>query len=43
MRNLTIERRKRFVASLAKMYVYLEDAEAGDIDINGVRCRKVGA
>lgn len=29
MRNLTIERRKRFVASLAKMYVYLEDAEAG--------------
>lgn len=42
MRNLTIKRKKSFVASLAKMKVYIEDPEAQDLRINGVSCRKLG-
>lgn len=42
MRNLTIHRLKSFVGCLAKMKVYMEDPEAGDLDINGVLCRKIG-
>jgi len=42
MRNLTIKRKKSFVASLAKMKVYIEDPDAQDLRINGVSCRKLG-
>lgn len=41
MRNLTIKRHKSFVASLGTMKVYIEDPE-GDLQINGVNCRKLG-
>lgn len=42
MRNLTITRKKSFVASLAAMKVYIEDPSSVEIDINGIRCRKLG-
>ncbi len=42
MRNLTIKRSKSFIACLAKMRVYIEDAESGDLLIGGVKCRKIG-
>lgn len=42
MRNLTIKRNKTFVACLAKMKVYIEDASANDLTINGLPCRKLG-
>lgn len=42
MRTLTITRRKKFVASLAKVKVYLEDAEANDLVISGIACRLLG-
>ena len=42
MRNLTILREKTFVASLAKIKIYVEDTSAGDTLINGVKCRKLG-
>ena len=42
MRNLTIKRAKRFVASLYKMKVYIEDPVASDLVISGVACRKLG-
>ncbi len=42
MRNLTIRRAKRFVASLAKMKVYIEDPDSAELEINGVPCRKLG-
>lgn len=42
MRNLTIKRRKSFVACLGSMKVYIEDANANDQTINGVTCRKLG-
>ena len=41
MRNLTIKRKKRFVACLSKMKVYAEDI-AGDMIIGGVLCKKLG-
>ena len=43
MRNLTIARKKSFVGSLVKMKVYIEDREAGELTINNVPCRKLGA
>lgn len=42
MRNLTIKRTKSFVASLAKMKVYIEDASSGELTINNISCRKIG-
>ena len=42
MRNLTIERRKTFVASLVKMQVYIEDPDTAELIINNVPCRKLG-
>jgi hypothetical protein len=42
MRQLTITRKKTFVACLGRMKVYIEDAASGDTVINGVRCRKLG-
>ena len=42
MRELTIRREKRFTACLVKMKVYLEDPVQGELEINGVRCRKLG-
>ena len=41
MRNLTIQRRKSFVACTGKLKVYIEDP-AGDLTINGTPCRKLG-
>lgn len=42
MRNITITRRKTFVASLNKMKVYVESSDISDIIINGTPCRKLG-
>lgn len=42
MRNLTIYRQKSFVASAAKMRVYIEDPTFGDVEINGVPCTLIG-
>ena len=42
MRNLTICRKKSFVACLGKMKVYIEDADSAEMIINGVNCRKLG-
>lgn len=42
MRSLTITRAKRFVASLGKMKVYIEDPDASEITIQNVPCRKLG-
>lgn len=42
MRNLTIQRAKRFVACLAIMKVYIEDPSANDLVINRLPCRKLG-
>ncbi len=42
MRNLTIKRNKSFVGSLGKMKVYIEDATANELSIDGVPCRKLG-
>ncbi len=42
MRNLTITREKTSVACLVKMKVYIEDAQNGDLNINGVPCRFLG-
>lgn len=42
MRNLTIKRAKSFVGCLAKMKIYIEDPAAGDTEIGGVSCRRLG-
>lgn len=42
MRQLTIKREKSFVGCLMKMKVYVEDASAPELEINGVPCRKLG-
>lgn len=42
MRNITIERQKSFVASLAGFRVYAEDPDSTEMIIRGVPCRKVG-
>ena len=42
MRKLTITRRRSFVASLAKMKVYLEDRQYGDTMVSGTPCRLLG-
>ena len=42
MRNLTIKRNKTFAGCLGTLKVYIEDPAAGDTDINGVACRKLG-
>ncbi len=43
MRKLTIKRKKKFVACLGKMKVYIEDAQSSELIISGVPCRKLGA
>lgn len=42
MRNLTIKREKCFVACMATMRVYIEDASSTELIINNVSCRKLG-
>lgn len=42
MRNLTIQRTKSFVGSLAKVKIYLEDHEHCELEINNLPCRKLG-
>lgn len=42
MRQLTIRRAKSSVACLTKVKLYIEDATANDLVINGVACRKLG-
>lgn len=42
MRSLTILRKKKYVASLAKMKVYIEDPNSSELVINKVRCRLLG-
>ncbi len=42
MRNLTIKREKRFVGSLVKMKIYIEDPTAKELIINKTPCRKIG-
>ena len=41
MRTLTVFRKKKFAACLGTMKVYLSDP-AGDTEIQGIRCRKLG-
>lgn len=41
MRNLTIIRRKSFVACLGSVKIYIEDAN-GDTNINGTKCKLLG-
>jgi len=42
MRRLWITRRKATAACAAKMKVYIEDPENGDLEIDGIFCRKLG-
>ena len=42
MRTLTVKRDKRYVGSLAKIKLYIEDPTSNDIVINHVKCRKLG-
>lgn len=42
MRNLTVQRRKSFVACLGKMNLYVEDPICPEITIQNVPCRKLG-
>lgn len=42
MRHLTVKRNKSFVGCIAKLKVYIEDADFGTTEISGVRCRKLG-
>lgn len=42
MRQLTIKRTKTSVACLSKIQLYIEDATANDLVINGLSCRKLG-
>ena len=42
MRKLTIKRRKKYVACLASMKVYIEDHSSSEITINDIPCRKLG-
>ena len=42
MRNLTITRRKSYVGCAMKDKVYIRDALAQELTINGVPCRKIG-
>ncbi|MBQ4509514.1 MAG: hypothetical protein II984_02215 [Clostridia bacterium] len=42
MRNLTIKRNKAGAGCAGKLKVYIEDHNAGEIEINGVPCRKIG-
>jgi hypothetical protein len=43
MRNLTIKRNKAGWGCLGKIKIYIEDPVNGDLKINGVLCRKLGA
>ena len=42
MRNLTIKRKKKFVACLGKLKVYIEDFQRNELIISGIPCRKLG-
>lgn len=42
MRNLTIKRKKTFVASLGKLKIYIEDPNASEITVDNIPCRKLG-
>ena len=42
MRNLTVKRAKSIVGCLAKIKIYIEDPNAGEININNTPCRKIG-
>ena len=42
MRRLWITRRKATAACAAKMKVYIEDPEEGELEIDGILCRKLG-
>lgn len=42
MRRLWITRHKAMAACAVKMKLYIEDPEAGELDIAGVMCRKLG-
>lgn len=42
MRKLIIKRNKSFAGCFGKVRVYIEDRNAGDLDIKGCPCRKLG-
>ena len=42
MRNLTVIRRKAFAGCLGKVKIYIEDVN-GDTEINGIKCKLLGA
>lgn len=43
MRYLTIQRKRNIVGCVRALKVYIEDPQADDLEINGVRCRLLGA
>ncbi len=42
MRNLIIKRNKSFAGCFGKVRVYIEDLRAGELNIKGCPCRKLG-
>ncbi|MCK5731389.1 MAG: hypothetical protein KAH13_00070 [Tenericutes bacterium] len=42
MRKLTLKRKRRFVAAIMKIYIYLEVDGQGDLTLDDINCRKVG-
>jgi hypothetical protein len=42
MRKLTVKREKKYVASLSRVNLYLQDTSSVDTFINGVPCRHLG-
>lgn len=43
MRTLTIKRKKSFVANLMKVKFYITDETSSEVEINGLKCRFLGA
>ena len=42
MRNVTIRRNKSSIGCLGKLKLYVEDQINGDLEINGIKCSKLG-
>jgi len=42
MREVTLIRKKTFVASLGKVMVYIQSSQVYDLFLEGVRCKRVG-
>ena len=42
MRELVIKRAKSFAGCFGKVHIYIKDAAAAELDIQGAPCRKLG-